>query len=82
MEALQRWFLSLLRMDGLPKCVQHIQLAQEMAGWGSARSRPPYDELEFSCRAPLEVGNCAKALGFVEDVPRCPPPLRAEPEFA
>jgi dihydrodipicolinate synthase/N-acetylneuraminate lyase len=41
LEALQRWFLPLLRLDGLPKFVQHIKLAQEMAGRGRARLRPP-----------------------------------------
>ncbi len=38
---LYRWFLPLLRMDTVPKFVQLIKLAQERAGLGSARVRPP-----------------------------------------
>jgi dihydrodipicolinate synthase/N-acetylneuraminate lyase len=38
---LYRWFLPLLRMDTVPKFVQLIKLAQEMAGMGSQRVRPP-----------------------------------------
>jgi dihydrodipicolinate synthase/N-acetylneuraminate lyase len=38
---LYRWFLPLLRMDTVPKFVQLIKLAQEMAGLGNERVRPP-----------------------------------------
>jgi 4-hydroxy-tetrahydrodipicolinate synthase len=38
---LYRWFLPLLRMDTVPKFVQLIKLAQETAGVGSERVRPP-----------------------------------------
>jgi 1-pyrroline-4-hydroxy-2-carboxylate deaminase len=38
---LNRWFLPLLRMDTVPKFVQLVKLAQEQAGVGSARVRPP-----------------------------------------
>ncbi len=44
-EPLYTWFLPLLRMDSGPKFVQLIKLAQEMAGMGSARVRPPRLEL-------------------------------------
>ncbi|HEX7737491.1 MAG TPA: dihydrodipicolinate synthase family protein [Ktedonobacteraceae bacterium] len=43
--ALYSWFLPLLRMDTVPKFVQLIKLAQEMAGMGSARVRAPRLEL-------------------------------------
>ena len=39
--ALYEWFLPLLRLDTGPKFVQLIKLAQEEAGRGSARVRPP-----------------------------------------
>lgn len=42
---LYRWFLPLLRMDTVPKFVQLIKLAQQAAGKGSARVRPPRLEL-------------------------------------
>jgi 4-hydroxy-tetrahydrodipicolinate synthase len=42
---LYRWFLPLLRMDTVPKFVQLIKLAQQEAGMGSARVRPPRLEL-------------------------------------
>lgn len=35
------WFLPLLRLDTVPKFVQLIKLAQEMAGMGNARVRAP-----------------------------------------
>jgi 4-hydroxy-tetrahydrodipicolinate synthase len=41
LDALYQWFLPLLRMDTVPKFVQLIKLAQELAGHGSARVRPP-----------------------------------------
>jgi 4-hydroxy-tetrahydrodipicolinate synthase len=43
---LYRWFLPLLRTDTVPKFVQLIKLAQEQAGLGSARVRPPRLALE------------------------------------
>lgn len=43
--ALYEWFLPLLRLDTGPKFVQLIKLAQEEAGRGSARVRPPRLEL-------------------------------------
>lgn len=43
--ALYHWFLPLLRMDTVPKFVQLIKLAQQHAGIGSARVRPPRLEL-------------------------------------
>jgi 1-pyrroline-4-hydroxy-2-carboxylate deaminase len=42
---LYRWFLPLLRLDIGTKFVQKIKLAQEHAGWGGARVRPPRLEL-------------------------------------
>ncbi|KAB8139932.1 dihydrodipicolinate synthase family protein [Chloroflexia bacterium SDU3-3] len=41
LDALYRWFLPMLRMDTVLKFVQLIKLAQELAGVGSARVRPP-----------------------------------------
>jgi dihydrodipicolinate synthase/N-acetylneuraminate lyase len=38
---LYEWFLPLLRLDTLPKLVQLIKLAQELAGQGEWHSRPP-----------------------------------------
>jgi 4-hydroxy-tetrahydrodipicolinate synthase len=52
---LYRWFLPLLRMDTVVKFVQLIKLAQQEAGMGSARVRPPRLELSG-----LEL-ECAKA---------------------
>ena len=45
---LYRWFLPLLRLDIGTKFVQMIKLAQERAGHGNARVRPPRLELEGS----------------------------------
>lgn len=42
---LYEWFLPLLRLDTGPKFVHLIKLAQEEAGMGSARLRPPRLEL-------------------------------------
>jgi dihydrodipicolinate synthase/N-acetylneuraminate lyase len=42
---LYRWFLSLLRMDTVPKFVQLIKLVQHETGNGNARVRPPRLEL-------------------------------------
>ena len=39
--ALYDWFLPLLRLDVVPKFVQLIKLAQQEAGLGSERVRPP-----------------------------------------
>ncbi len=50
---LYKWFLPLLRMDTVPKFVQLIKLAQQEAGKGSARVRPP--------RLPLEGAELAEA---------------------
>jgi dihydrodipicolinate synthase/N-acetylneuraminate lyase len=44
--ALYEWFLPLLRLDTVPKFVQLIKLAQERAGMGSERVRPPRLVLE------------------------------------
>lgn len=38
---LYKWFLPLLRLDTVPKFVQLIKQAQEIAGMGSSRVRPP-----------------------------------------
>jgi len=38
---LYEWFLPLLRLDTVPKFVQLIKLAQQEAGMGSERVRPP-----------------------------------------
>ena len=40
-----QWFLPLLRLDTVPKFVQLIKLAQQEAGMGSERVRPPRLEL-------------------------------------
>lgn len=42
---LYQWFLPLLRMDTVPKFVQLIKLAQQEAGMGNARVRPPRLEI-------------------------------------
>ena len=42
---LYEWFLPLLRLDVVPKFVHLIKLAQQEAGWGSERVRPPRLEL-------------------------------------
>lgn len=47
---LYRWFLPLLRLDIGTKFVQMIKLAQERAGHGNARVRPPRLELTGSER--------------------------------
>jgi 1-pyrroline-4-hydroxy-2-carboxylate deaminase len=58
---LYRWFLPLLRMDTVPKFVQHIKWVQEKAGVGSARVRAPRLEL---CGEELEIATAVyeKAL--------------------
>ncbi|MFZ0211951.1 MAG: dihydrodipicolinate synthase family protein [Candidatus Acidiferrales bacterium] len=43
--SIYKWFLPMLRMDTVPKFVQLIKLAQEEAGMGNARVRPPRLEL-------------------------------------
>ena len=40
-DALRHWFLPLLRMDTVPRFVQLIKLAQQEAGPGHERVRPP-----------------------------------------
>ena len=45
---LYKWFLPLLRLDTVPKFVQLIKLVQEQVGMGSARVRPPRQELSGS----------------------------------
>ena len=52
--ALYRWFLPLLRLDTVPKFVQLIKLAQERAGHGNTRVRPPRLELTGDERAEAE----------------------------
>jgi dihydrodipicolinate synthase/N-acetylneuraminate lyase len=57
---LYRWFLSLLRMDTVPKFVQLIKLVQQESGQGNARVRPPRlelagDELEVALRTIREA---------------------------
>ena len=42
---LYRWFLPMLRMDTVPKFIQLIKLAQQEAGVGNARVRPPRLEI-------------------------------------
>jgi 4-hydroxy-tetrahydrodipicolinate synthase len=49
--SLYDWFLPLLRLDTVPKFVQLIKLAQEEAGIGSERVRPPRLVLEGAERA-------------------------------
>lgn len=39
--ALYAWFLPLLRLDTVPKFVQHIKLVQQEVGRGHERVRPP-----------------------------------------
>ena len=43
--ALYRWFLSLLRMDTVPKFIQLIKQVQQETGTGNARVRPPRMEV-------------------------------------
>ena len=55
--ALYQWFLPLLRLDTVPKFVQLIKLAQEEAGLGSERVRPP--------RLPLSGRERDEALALI-----------------
>jgi 1-pyrroline-4-hydroxy-2-carboxylate deaminase len=57
--ALYDWFLPLLRLDTVPKFVQLIKLAQDLAGMGSERVRPP--------RLPLEGAERAAAVRLIRD---------------
>jgi 4-hydroxy-tetrahydrodipicolinate synthase len=50
-DRLYEWFLPLLRLDTVPKFVQLIKLAQQEAGLGSERVRPPRLVLEGAERA-------------------------------
>jgi 4-hydroxy-tetrahydrodipicolinate synthase len=56
---LYKWFLPLLRLDTVPKFVQLIKYAQELAGMGSARVRPP--------RLELPTGEAVAVRQMVED---------------
>lgn len=66
---LYRWFLPLLRMDTVPKFVQLIKLAQEKAGRGSARVRPP--------RLALEGAELARASATIDEALAARPRLRS-----
>ena len=57
--ALYEWFLPLLRLDVVPKFVQLIKLAQQEAGMGSERVRPP--------RLTLEGGERDAALALIRE---------------
>jgi 4-hydroxy-tetrahydrodipicolinate synthase len=57
--ALYEWFLPLLRLDVVPKFVQLIKLAQQEAGLGSERVRPP--------RLPLEGKERDEALALIRE---------------
>jgi len=57
--ALYEWFLPLLRLDTGPKFVQLIKLAQEEAGRGSARVRPP--------RLPLSGAELDDTLALIRE---------------
>ncbi|HZP68210.1 MAG TPA: dihydrodipicolinate synthase family protein [Rudaea sp.] len=50
-EALYHWFLPMLRLDTVPKFVQHIKLIQQCASMGSERVRAPRLALEGEERA-------------------------------
>ena len=56
---LYEWFLPLLRLDVLPKFVQLIKLAQQEAGMGSERVRPP--------RLSLVGAERDEALGLIRE---------------
>jgi 4-hydroxy-tetrahydrodipicolinate synthase len=52
--ALYRWFMPLLHLDARADLVQCIKLCEEIAGRGSARTRPPRLALEGEDRAEVE----------------------------
>jgi 1-pyrroline-4-hydroxy-2-carboxylate deaminase len=52
--ALYRWFMPLLHLDARSDLVQCIKLCEELAGRGSARTRPPRLPLEGEERAEVE----------------------------
>ena len=64
-ESLYEWFLPLLRLDTVPKFVQLIKLAQQEAGLGSERVRPP--------RLPLEGAERLAALRLIRERLSCRP---------
>jgi 4-hydroxy-tetrahydrodipicolinate synthase len=51
---LYRWFMPLLHLDARADLVQCIKLCEELAGRGSARTRPPRLPLEGEERAEIE----------------------------
>jgi 1-pyrroline-4-hydroxy-2-carboxylate deaminase len=57
--ALYEWFLTLLRLDVVPKFVQLIKLVQQETGMGSERVRPP--------RLPLEGEERDEALALIRE---------------
>jgi dihydrodipicolinate synthase/N-acetylneuraminate lyase len=50
-----RWLMPLLHLDARPDLVQCIKLCEEIAGRGSARTRPPRLPLEGEARAEVEA---------------------------
>lgn len=52
--SLYRWFMPLLHLDARPDLVQCIKLCEEIAGRGSALTRPPRLALEGEERAEVE----------------------------
>jgi 1-pyrroline-4-hydroxy-2-carboxylate deaminase len=70
---LYRWFLTLLRMDTVPKFIQLIKQVQQELGIGSARVRPPRleiigDELA-AVRAAVEHARAARPAIAVASTP-------------
>jgi 1-pyrroline-4-hydroxy-2-carboxylate deaminase len=53
--ALYQWFMPLLHLDARPDLVQCIKLCEELAGRGSALTRPPRLALEGAERAEVEA---------------------------
>ncbi len=51
---LYRWIMPLLHLDARPDLVQCIKLCEEIAGRGTARTRPPRLALESAARAEIE----------------------------
>jgi dihydrodipicolinate synthase/N-acetylneuraminate lyase len=50
-----RWFMPLLHLDARPDLVQCIKLCEEIAGRGSALTRPPRLALEGEERSEVEA---------------------------
>lgn len=69
---LYRWFLPLLRMDTETKFVQLIKLVEQEVGVGSARVRPPRQELTGAERERAQ-STIRSALAQRPDAPRSPP---------